>query len=98
MSSSKKKRKEPKRKRKKSAAEKRAKRERKRNFMTILINGKQKRVPRPQLIDGLPVDEFIARNVDPIWLHQNELWEFMVPDDELIAGAGPADDESEIPF
>jgi hypothetical protein len=40
----------------------------------------------------------IARNADPIWLHQNELWEFMVPDDELHAGAGPADDESEIPF
>ena len=96
MSSSKKKRKE--RKRKKTAAEKRAKRERRRKFMTIFINGKQKLVPRPQLIDGLPVDEFIARNADPIWLHQNELWELMVPDDELRIGAGPADDESEIPF
>jgi hypothetical protein len=98
MSSSKKKRKEPKPKRKKTATEKRAKRERKRKFMTIFINGKQKRVPRPQLIDGLPVDEFIARNADPIWLHQNELWEFMVPDDELLDGGSPVDDESEIPF
>jgi hypothetical protein len=98
MSSSKKKRKEPKRKRKKTAAEKRAKRERKRKFMTIFVNGKQKRVPRPQLIDGLTVDAFVARNADPIWLHQNELWEFMVRDDEPLAGAGPADDESEIPF
>jgi hypothetical protein len=28
----------------------------------------------------MPVDEFIARNADPIWLHQNELWELMTPD------------------
>ena len=43
--------------------------------MTILINGKQERVPRPQLIDELPVDEFVARNADSLWLHKNELWE-----------------------
>jgi hypothetical protein len=72
----------PKRKRKLSNSEKRARRERKRKFMTIFVNGKQKRVPRPQLIDGLPVDEFIARNADPIWLHQNGLWELMTPNDE----------------
>ncbi len=71
-----------KQKRKLTTAEKRAKRELKKNYMTIFINGKQKRVPRPQLIDGLPVDEFIARNADPIWLHQNEMWELMTPDDE----------------
>jgi hypothetical protein len=64
-------------KRKRTAAEKRARRERKKQYMTIFINGKQKQVPRPPTIDGLSVDEFIARNADPIWLHQNELWEFM---------------------
>jgi len=64
-------------KRKLTAAEKRARRERKRKFMTIFIHGRQKRVPRPLLVEGLPVDEFIARNADPIWLHQNELWELM---------------------
>jgi hypothetical protein len=69
-------------KRKRTPAEKRARRERKKNFMTIFINGKQKSVPRPQLIDGLDVDEFIARNADPIWLHQNELWEYMTPGDD----------------
>ncbi len=69
-------------KRKLTAAEKRARRERKEKFMTIFINGKQKRVPRPQLIEGLSVDEFIAQNADPIWLHQNEMWEFIVPDDD----------------
>jgi hypothetical protein len=70
-------------KRKLTAAERRARRERKKNFMTIFLNGKQKRVPRPQLIDGLTVDEFMARNADPIWLHQNELWEYMPSSDDF---------------
>ncbi len=43
--------------------------------MVVLIKGKQKRVPRPPTIDGLPVDEFLLRNADPLWLHQNEMWE-----------------------
>jgi hypothetical protein len=68
--------------RKLTAARKRGRRERTKKFMTIYVNGKQKRVPRPPLIDGLPVKEFIARNADPIWLHQNELWELMTPDDK----------------
>lgn len=58
-------------KRKRTVAEKRARRERKKNFMTIFIGGKQKRVPRPPQIDGLSVEEFLERNADPIWLHQN---------------------------
>jgi len=24
-----------------------------------------------------PVDEFIRQNADPIWLHQNEMWEYI---------------------
>jgi hypothetical protein len=72
----------PQRKRKLTTAEKRERRERKRKYMTIFINGKQKRVPRPQKIDGLPVDEFIARNADPIWLQQNEMWELMNRDSQ----------------
>jgi hypothetical protein len=50
--------------------------------MTIFINGKQKRVLRPLEIDGLPVDEFIISNADPIWLHQNGMWDLMNPDGE----------------
>ena len=72
----------PQRKRKLTTSEKRERRERKRKYMTIFINGKQKRVPRPQQIDGLPVDEFIARNTDPIWLQQNEMWELMNRDSQ----------------
>jgi hypothetical protein len=55
-----------------------ARRERKKRFMTIFLNGKQKRVPRPPRIDSLSVEEFLARNADPIWLHENELWELML--------------------
>jgi hypothetical protein len=68
--------------RKISAAEKAKKKRRQKEHMTIFINGKQKRVKRPPTIDGMDVDEFIRRNADPIWLHQNEMWEYMTDDDE----------------
>ena len=60
-----------------------AKAERKRRqkeYMTIFINRKQKRVKRPPTIDGMDVDEFIRENADPIWLHQNEMWEYLTDD------------------
>lgn len=41
------------------------------------MNGKQVRIKREPMIDGMTVDEFILRNADPIWLHQNELWHLM---------------------
>jgi hypothetical protein len=66
-----------KQKRKLTSAEKAEKRRRRKEYMTIFINGKQKRVKRPPTIDGMDVDEFIRRNADPIWLHLNEMWEYM---------------------
>jgi len=69
-------------KRKLAAAEKAEKRRRQKEYITIFINGKQRRVKRPPTIDGLDIDEFIRRNADPIWLHQNEMWEYMVDEDE----------------
>lgn len=63
--------------RKLTAAEKKVRHERRRKCLTIFINGKQKRVPRPPESDGMPVDEFIAHNTDPIWRQQNELWGLM---------------------
>jgi len=69
------------RKRKLSPAEKRVRKKRRQEFMTIFVHGKQKRVKRPVTIDGMDVDEFIRRNADPIWLHQNGLWEYMTEDD-----------------
>jgi len=67
-----------KQKRKLTSAEKAEKRRRRKEYMTIFVNGKQKRVKRPPIVDGIPVDEFIRNNADPIWLHQNEMWEYMV--------------------
>jgi hypothetical protein len=69
-------------KRKLAAAEKAEKRRRQKEYITIFINGKQRRVKRPPTIDGIDIDEFIRRNADPIWLHQNEMWEYMVDEDE----------------
>ena len=66
-----------KRKRKLSPAEKMAQRKRREECMTIFLNGKQRRVKRPPTVDGMDVDEFIRQNADPIWLHQNGLWEYM---------------------
>ena len=66
-----------KKKRKLTPAEKAEKKRRRREFMTIFINGKMKRVRRPPTVDGVPLDDFIRQNADPIWLHQNEMWELM---------------------
>jgi hypothetical protein len=63
-----------KRKRKLTPAEKLEKKRGREQYMTVFINAKQKRVKRPTTIDGMEVDEFIRRNADPIWLHQNEIW------------------------
>jgi hypothetical protein len=65
------------RKRKLTAAEKAEKKRRREMYMTIFVGGKQKRVRRPPTVDGIPVEEFIRRNADPIWLHQNEMWELI---------------------
>lgn len=69
-----------KRKRKLTAAEKRTRKKRREEFMIIFINGKQKRVPREPMIEGMPVDEFIRRNADPLWRYQNEMWELIGDD------------------
>jgi hypothetical protein len=64
-------------KRKLTPAQKIEKARRRAEYMTIFINGRQNRVPRPDLIEGMPADEFVQAFADPIWLHQNELWEYM---------------------
>ncbi|EKD37511.1 MAG: hypothetical protein ACD_75C01102G0005 [uncultured bacterium] len=71
-----------KKKRKLTAAEKAEKHRCLNEFMTILINGKQKRVRRPTAINGMDVHEFIRQNADPIWSHQNEMWDYMMPEEE----------------
>ncbi len=70
------------RKRKLDVAEKAEKMRRQKKYLTVFINGKQKRVKRSLAVDGMEVDEFIRRNADPVWLHQNEMWEYMTADNE----------------
>lgn len=33
------------------------------------------------MVDGMPADEFIEKNADPIWLHQEGMWE-LIPSEE----------------
>ena len=73
-------------KRKLTAAEKAAKQKRRLEYETIFINGKQKSVKRTPTIDGMDVEEFIRKNADPIWLHQNGMWEYMDDDTEAYPG------------
>lgn len=65
-----------------------AKAERQKKYQWVFMNGKQVRIKRPPTIDGMDVDEFIRKNADPIWLHQNEMWEYIENDEN----------DDEIPF
>ncbi len=60
-------------------ARKKAKAERQKKYKWVFMHGKKVRIKiqRPPTIEGMDVDEFIRRNADPIWLHQNELWHLM---------------------
>ena len=62
--------------RKLSAAEKAAKERRRREYQTVFMNGKMKRIRRPPTIDGISVDAFIRANADVIFLHQEGLLEY----------------------
>ena len=64
-------------KRKRTPQEKAARKKRRMKYMTIFVNGKQKRVRRPLTIDGMDADTFIRENADPIWLVQNEMYEYI---------------------
>jgi len=63
-------------------AKKEAKAEQQRKYMWVFMNGKQVRVKRPHTIDGIDEDEFIKNNSDPVWLHQNEMWEHIETEDD----------------
>jgi 16S rRNA U516 pseudouridylate synthase RsuA-like enzyme len=67
---------------KRSAKRKAEKARLRQEYEWIFINGKQKRVRRAPTIDGMDVDEFIRLNADPIWLHQEGLWEYLMPEED----------------
>ncbi len=89
----------PKIKKKLTAAQKRARKaaksERQKKYEWVFMNGKQVRVRRRPMIDGMDIDAFIQRNSDPTWLHQNKMWEYIETDEgrEHIE-----EDKDEIPF
>ena len=64
-------------------ARKKAKEERQKKYMWVFRNGKQVRIKRAPTIDGMNIDEFIRENADPIWLHQNEMWEYIETDENV---------------
>ena len=63
-------------------ARKKVKADRQKKFMWVFMNGKQVRIKRPPRVDGIDVDEYIQQNADPIWLHQNEMWEYIQADED----------------
>ena len=63
-------------------ARKIAKAEEQKNYTWVFMNGKQVKVKRPPTIEGNSIDEFIQQNADPIWLHQNEMWEYIQTDED----------------
>ena len=58
-------------------AQKKAKTERQKKYMWVFMNGKQVRIKRSPTIDGMDIEDYVRQNSDPIWLHQNEMWEHM---------------------
>lgn len=79
-------------------AKKAAKVRRQQKYEWVFLNGKQVRIKRPPTVDGIPVDQFIAENADPVWLHQNGLRELIAPEPDSSTGSGAPDDEYQIPF
>jgi hypothetical protein len=64
-------------KRKLTPEEKAEKKRRNLEYETVFRNGKQVRVKKMPTIDGLPVDDWLTQNADPILLHQSERWDLM---------------------
>lgn len=97
-------------KKKLTAAQRAARKKRKAEFMTVFMNGRQVRVRRPPTIDGIPVEEFIRQNADPIWLHQHGYGEILheretaeqdgvgEPHTSGVRKAKGTDESGEIPF
>jgi hypothetical protein len=34
------------------------------------------------MIDGMELDDFLRRNADSLWLHQNQMWEYLDQDED----------------
>lgn len=65
--------------------------ERQKKYEWIFINGKQVRKKRPSADEDCLTEEML-RNADPIWLHQNQLWEYIQPQRAVWDDDLPEDD------
>mgnify|MGYP006296464757 CR=1 FL=1 len=63
-------------------SKKKAKAERQKKYEWVFMNGKQVRIKRRPTIDGMDIDTYIQNNAEPIWLHQNEMWEYIDKEEE----------------
>ena len=62
---------------------KKIKEENQKKYMWVFLNGKQVKIKRPLMIEGIDAEEYIQRNADPLWLHQNEMWEYIKKDENI---------------
>ena len=87
-----------------TAAEKRAKADRQKKYEWIFLKGKQVRIKRLELIEGMLVDDWIEQNADDIWLTQNGMYEVLDARRKIRDGidsdteVSSERDESDIPF
>ena len=58
-------------------ARKKIKEENQKKYLWVFLNGKQVRIKRPPMIEGMDAEEYIQQNADPIWLHQKGMWDFI---------------------
>lgn len=56
---------------------KKAKEERQKKYMWVFMNGRQVKIRRPLMVEGVELKEFIRCNADPVWLQQEEMWEYL---------------------
>jgi hypothetical protein len=82
-----------KKKRKLNPAEKVAKRKRQLEYGTVFMNGRMKRVRKPPTVEGMALDEFLRTHADPIFLHQEGLWEYIELRESEDETAPPGGDE-----
>ncbi|MDP2178048.1 hypothetical protein [Methylicorpusculum sp.] len=59
------------------------KEENQKKYLQVFLNGKQVKIKRPPMIEGIDADEYIQQNADPIWLHQHGLWEYIRDEGEM---------------
>ena len=62
---------------KNNLSKKKKKRVKNSKYEWVFINGKQVKQRKPEMIDGMLVEEYIMKNADSLWLQQNEMWEYL---------------------